>query len=246
MKKIVLAILTFCFSLFPICLYASSNYEEIDISKYETLNFEEALKEEEIDMKYADYKETDNQAVIYLFRGKGCTYCRAFLNFANDIAEEYGEYFKIVSFESWYDSNNSELLDTISEYLGQPAAGVPYIIIGDQVFAGYASDYDTQIKTAIKDLYDSEEKYDVFEEYNKSMKEAAKAEKAVFNRVIIWNFVFVAISTITIMFYINCSNKKLLEAIINSKETVKVEKLDNKQKNHKSIKKAVNKKNEEI
>lgn len=246
MKKIVFTLLVFCLSLFPIYLNAESKYEEIDISKYETLNLKGALEEEEIDMKYVDYKENDDQAIIYLFRGKGCTYCRAFLNFANDIAEEYGKYFKIVSFESWYDAANSELLDNISEYLNQPASGVPYIIIGDQVFAGYASDYDTQIKTAIKDLYDSKDKYDVFVEYNKSMREAAKSERRVFNRVIIWNFVFVAISTISIMLYINHSNKKILEAINNSKETVKVEKLNNKKDNSKLVKKVVKKNNEEI
>ena len=31
--------------------------------------------------------------------------------------------------------------------------------MGHQVFGGYASDYDEQIKTAIKDLYDSKEKF---------------------------------------------------------------------------------------
>lgn len=246
MKKTVVALLVFCLSLFPIYLNAETTSEKIDLSKYSTLNLKDALKEEEIDMKYTDYKETDDQAIIYLFRGKGCTYCRAFLNFANDIAEEYGKYFKIVSFESWYDSNNAELLDTISNYLDQPAGGVPYIIIGDQVFGGYASDYDTQIKTAIKNLYDSKDRYDVFEEYNKSIDQAKKAEKAVYNRVIIWNLVFVVISTAAIMFYVNRSNKKLLEVINNSKETVRVEKLDKKNNYRKSTKKVVKKNHEEV
>ncbi len=246
MKKTVMALLVFCLCLFPVFLNAEDTSEEIDLSKYSTLNLKKALEEEEIDMKYTDYKETDDQAVIYLFRGKGCTYCRAFLNFANDIAEEYGKYFKVVSFESWYDADNAELLDTISNYLDQPAGGVPYIIIGDQVFAGYASDYDDQIKTAIKELYDSEDKYDVFEEYNKSLKEAKKAERAVYNRIIIWNFVFVVISTVVIILYVNKSNKKLLETINNSKETVKVEKLDNKNDYHKTAKKVVKKNHEEV
>ena len=177
------------------------------------------------------------------------------IQFVNDIIkedvstftnEEYGKYFKVVSFESWYDADNAELLDTISNYLGQSASGVPYIIIGDQVFGGYASDYDEQIKTAIKDLYDSKEKYDVFEEYNKSLKKAAKAERAVYDRIIIWNFVFVVISTAVIMFYVNKSNKKLLEAINNSKETVKIEKLDKRNDYRKSTKKVVKKNHEEV
>ena len=84
MKKTVVALLVFCLSLFPICLNAASTSDEIDLSKYTTLNLKDALAQEEIDMKYTDYKETNDQAVIYLFRGKGCTYCRAFLNFLNN------------------------------------------------------------------------------------------------------------------------------------------------------------------
>ena len=78
MKKTVVALLVFCLSLFPICLNAASTSDEIDLSKYTTLNLKDALAQEEIDMKYTDYKETNDQAVIYLVRGKGCTYCRAF------------------------------------------------------------------------------------------------------------------------------------------------------------------------
>ena len=45
------------------------------------------------------YKENDKQAVIYMFRGQGCGYCRAFLSFLASIVDDYGEYFKLVSFD---------------------------------------------------------------------------------------------------------------------------------------------------
>ena len=137
-------------------------------SSYNTLNFLEALDEEEIEYEFEDYSENDNQAVIYLFRGKGCTYCRAFLSYLNSIAAEYGEYFRVVSFEVWNDSANSELLSEVSDFLGEAASGVPYIVIGDQVFPGYSSTYDDQIIAAITDLYNTntEDRYDVFVKMN--------------------------------------------------------------------------------
>ena len=48
------------------------------------------------------------------------------------------------------------------------------------------------------------------------------------------------------MFYVNKSNKKLLEAINNSKETVKIEKLDKRNDYRKSTKKVVKKNHEEV
>lgn len=88
-----------CLITLPSIVSASSN-------SYNTLNLEEALKQEGIESKLENYKETDKQITIYLFRGNGCTYCRNFLSFLNDIAEEYGSYFKVVSYETWYDQAN--------------------------------------------------------------------------------------------------------------------------------------------
>ena len=133
-----------------------------------SLNLKEALQEEqiELDKAFEDYKENDDQAIIYLFRGNGCGYCRAFLTFLNSIVGEYGKYFKVVSYEVWYNQENAALLDSVSKYLNNPAQGVPYIVIGDKVFAGYAESYDADIKSAIKTLYDTKkgDRYDVMTE----------------------------------------------------------------------------------
>ena len=141
-----------------------------DKKDYNSLNLDGALTEEEIEHDFSNYSENDEQVTIYLFRGKGCGYCRAFLNFINSIVPEYGQYFKVESYEVWNDSENSKLLDNVSKFLEQPASGVPYIVIGDKVFAGYSESYDEDIKTAIKELYDTpkEERYDVMKEYANS------------------------------------------------------------------------------
>lgn len=171
-------------------------------TKYNTLNLEEALKEEEIEYDFSNYSENNDQITIYLFRGKGCGYCRKFLNFINSIVDEYGEYFKVESYEVWHDENNANLMTEISNFMDQPASGVPYIIIGDKVFAGYAESYDEDIKTAIKNLYDTKksQRYDVMKEYNKNggIKEE-KDDSSMFS-VIIFNIIFTlaAVACVTI------------------------------------------------
>ena len=78
MKKVFLAILISVLCFIPF----SVNAEE---KEYKTLNLDEALKEEKIDHDFSNYKETDDQAIIYLFRGKGCAYCKKFLTYLNSI-----------------------------------------------------------------------------------------------------------------------------------------------------------------
>ena len=129
MKKKLMIIMVLVSVLFiPFSVFAKEK-------KYNTLDFEQTLKEEEIKPEYKEYKPDSNAITIYMFRGKGCGYCRAFLTFMNSITEEYGKYFKMETFEIWNDSTNNALMSEVSSYLGQPANGVPYVIIGDKVFA---------------------------------------------------------------------------------------------------------------
>ena len=177
MKKILSLLLVMMMLVVPFTVRAvTADDEKIDISKYNTLNFKEILAEESIKESFKDYKETDDQITIYLFRGHGCGYCQRFLNFLNSITDEYGKYFKVVGFEVWNDGNNSELLGRISDFMEVEAGGVPYIIIGNLVFPGYAETYDDGIKAAITELYNAEEKFDVFEEYNKAIDDAKQEE----------------------------------------------------------------------
>ena len=163
MKKKIKLLLIMLISLIIIPL-------NVKAETYNTLDFKEALKDEGIEEKFKNYKPDDNAITIYMFRGKGCGFCRAYLEFMNSIADEYGKYFKMETYEVWNDSNNSALMNEVSTYLGQVATGVPYIIIGDQVFAGYNERYDESIKSKIKEVYDTKKskRYDVFKEMEKS------------------------------------------------------------------------------
>lgn len=221
-KKIAIIALMLLSVIIPVKAFAKEQYK--------TLNLEETLAEEGIEKKFTDYKETDDQVIIYLFRGKGCAYCRKFLEFLNGITDEYGKYFKLVSFESWYNEENSNLLGEISTFMGEQASGVPYIIIGDKVFGGYTESYDESIKTAIKTLYDSKDRYDVFEEYEYSKKWDKILNPSNFT-VIIWTICLVAVSTVVIVLTNRANTKKIVIAIENNRvsktDEVKVEKLNN-------------------
>lgn len=163
MKKRLLTLLLVAILIIPIGVSAGS--KKVLGQDYSTKNFLETLQDEELAQEFSKYGEGNDKINIYLFRGKGCSFCRAFLSFMNSITDEYGKYFNMVSFEVWYDENNWNLLNQVSYYKdGQISQGVPYIIIGDKVFGGYADTYNEEIKKAITDLYNTpkKERYDVF------------------------------------------------------------------------------------
>ena len=192
-----------------------------------------------------DYKENDKQAVIYMFRGQGCGFCRAFLTFLKSITEEYGDYFKLVSYEVWNDEKNVELWDKVASVTGEEAGGVPYIVIGKKVFAGYATDgsYDDDIKKAIMDQYNNPS-YDVVKETKlkasdyKSMnlietlesedlladtpEEESETSKSTSSNssfaTIFWNAFFVIAGTVAIIVVNNKNTQKVL-SVMEKKET---------------------------
>ncbi len=202
MKKIAMLLMLL---MLPMMVMAKD--EVISVSDYKTTGLEETLKLDGIDITYESYTENDKQVPIYLFWGNGCGVCKNFLTFLDSITDEYGKYFKLVAFEVWYDANNSNLMTTVSNYLGQPAGGVPYIVIGDQVFGGFSESSEESIKSAIKDLYDSKEKYDVFEDMNNVPKEVTNTH------VIIWNLVFTLVSSATIVTVVCVNNHNLRKRI---------------------------------
>ena len=213
-KKIVIVLLLMLGVLMPFNVMAKES--EYLGKTYNTLNFKEALAEEEIEEEFSDYSESDDKITIYLFRGKGCTYCRAYLSFMNSITEEYGKYFNMVSFEVWNDSTNSGLMSEVAEFMDEEADGVPFIIIGDKTFSGYAESYDEEIKTAITDLYntDKDERYDVFKKMNDNPKSGDDSEgNTSSTNIIIWNLVFTSVSTLIIVLFVNSKMNKINEKI---------------------------------
>lgn len=206
-KKIIMFLVTLGIVMLPL----SANAALID--EYEHKNFKDTLASEDITLKNTDYKETDDQVTIYMFRGQGCSFCRAFLNFLNDISDEYGKYFKLVSFEVWENANNAELFTKVADVAGEAAGGVPYIIIGETVFPGYLSDWNETIKTTIKSEYDKKDRVDILEKTENAEADAIKEANAPITKTIIWNLVFVLVGTATIITVNTIQNKKVLKSI---------------------------------
>lgn len=252
MKKVVIALLAMCMMILPIFANAAE-LEKVNLEDYNTMNLIKTLESEEIEVKLKDYKETDDQVTIYLFRGTGCAYCRAFLTFLNGLEPEYAKKIKVVSFDAWYDEDAANLLTEVSSFLEEDAGGVPYVIIGKTVFPGYATDYDEAIKAAIDDEYSKKDKYDVFEEYNKHIDELIRKERQEKLMPVLLNGVVTGVFAVIIIFYISYSNSKLLYALrgettYHNLETDRVEEVepivvDNKKKiNHTQNKKNNNNK----
>ena len=185
--KLKLLIVTFlCLIIIPFNVKAET---------YNKLDLKGALKDEGIEEKFESYKPDSDAITIYLFRGKGCGFCRAYLEFMNSIADEYGKYFKMETYEVWNDENNSALMTEVSSYMGQVAQGVPYIIIGEEVFAGYNETYNERIKDAITTLYKTKKnkRYDVMQEMKKHSSGKSSGGITITDNVIVWNFIFVKV-----------------------------------------------------
>lgn len=111
---------------------------------------------------------------IYFFKGNGCPHCEEAEKFFNSIKGEYGKYYNLVDYETWYDTDNAELMKKVASKLGEEANGVPYIIIGKKTWNGYASNYNDEITSTIKKEYNksSKDRYDVMEEINGKVKKS--------------------------------------------------------------------------
>lgn len=139
----------------------------------------EAAKQEEIAFNHSDYKSSSSKAKIYLFRGHGCGYCHKLLEFLESIINDYGKYFDVVSYETWYDTDNYTLMKQVAQVFNESADGVPYLVIGNTTFIGYSNTYDNAIKKAIKDLYNFKDRYNVMDHLTELKEEPQNNGSAV-------------------------------------------------------------------
>lgn len=102
-------------------------------------------------------------ANIYIFHGETCPHCQAAIAYFDSLKDEYGYMFNLVEYEVWSSEDNSKLMQTAMSIMGDKTDYIPYIIIGDKTFIGYSNESDEEILTAIKNLYESEDRYDVME-----------------------------------------------------------------------------------
>ena len=112
---------------------------------------------------FAADEEGNDPVNVYFFHGDGCPHCAEAEEFFNSIEDEYGDMFDVVSYEVWYNETNAELMQQVAELRDEDASGVPYIIIGNQSWSGYADTYDDEIISKIESEYETstDERYDI-------------------------------------------------------------------------------------
>lgn len=74
---------------------------------------------------------------IYLFWGDGCPHCAKEKAFLSEILPDYPDV-KLNMYEIYHDQDNVALMQQASDLLSANASGVPFLIIGDQTFVGFA------------------------------------------------------------------------------------------------------------
>ena len=159
MKKILLLIISVCL-LLPSTVLADT----------QALDLKATVESIDLTFKGEDYKETDDQAMVYLFRWTTCNHCHDAIAYFNDLVVEHGEKFKMRSFETSANQDNDALKEKITKFMDLEAPGVPLIIIGENSFYGFSDDTKDKILQAIENVYNSNEKYDVFDEMEKGQK----------------------------------------------------------------------------
>ena len=116
---------------------------------------------------YAEGEETTSteskEVKVYFFRGEGCSHCAEAEAWFQSIEEEYGAYFEIVDYETWYNQDNQELMQKVAKARGEEAQGVPYIIIGNQSWNGFTESYTSEMIAKIQEEFEKDvaDRYDI-------------------------------------------------------------------------------------
>lgn len=151
-------------------------------------------------MVYAEETKKAEKINVYLFRGEGCPHCAEAEEFFDSLSkdEEYSKYYKLVDFEVWYDEDNGKLMDDVAKELGTEANGVPFIVIGEKYFSGYATTMDEEIKTSIKEAYENSDYKDVVSNIKKGKKTTKKGTSPLVPIIIVS---VIAVVTVIVMVF---------------------------------------------
>ena len=127
----------------------------------------------------ADETKEKEKINVYFFRGEGCPHCAEAEEWFDTLKddEEYSKYYNLVDYEVWYDKDNSKLMDEVAKKLGTEASGVPFMVIGEKYYSGFAETMVEDIKTTIKEAYESEDYVDVVKGIKEGTYKTKKEEK---------------------------------------------------------------------
>lgn len=93
---------------------------------------------------------------VYVFYGRDCPHCAKEKAYLNTIKDKYN--LQIFYYETWYNTNNQAILKNVKDYYNlDDSFSVPFTIIGDYEFTGYADYMNSDIEKEIKDYEKDDE-----------------------------------------------------------------------------------------
>lgn len=128
---------------------------------------EENISQNNEIIELKDVIKEEGKVNIYFFWGNGCPHCKEEFTFLNEIEKEYGNMFKLYTYEVWYNEENQKILKSFANALGLKVEGVPFTIIGNKYFIGFWEERKEEIKNAIKT--ESANNFDIY--FDKIVKE---------------------------------------------------------------------------
>lgn len=78
---------------------------------------------------------------VYFFYGDGCPHCAKEKYFLDNTLKKDYPYVRVYQYEVYKNEANAEFLQAAAEKLGVSIDGVPFLVIGDQHFVGYAEGF---------------------------------------------------------------------------------------------------------
>ena len=172
-KRIILSLISVIVIILSVILYfMSSNMNQVKTHQEENKQ-NQTSKNTQANIEFSkmtekDIKSSKNKVNIYIFWGDGCPHCKHLAQFFDSNKSELKDKMNLYTFEVWKDSTNLKFMKDFGKFLGETPQGVPYIIIGDKTFSGFAeSDKKTkdEIINFIKQGYQNSSKIDKYQEY---------------------------------------------------------------------------------
>lgn len=113
---------------------------------------------------------------VFVFWGDGCPHCKKEFEYLEKISKRYSSYFDVYGFETWFNEDNSKMMNKFRELIKDEASGIPYTIVGDKVFHGFANEMQDELLNTIIEEYKSKDKTNYCEKIKKEFTTNNKTE----------------------------------------------------------------------
>jgi glutaredoxin len=99
--------------------------------------------------------QATSSVTAYLFYGNGCPHCAKERDFLKKLDEKYPQ-LEVKEYEIYYNQKNNALLQKVATELKTEVGGVPFLVIGDKSYIGFAEGITSQeVESRIKECSDS-------------------------------------------------------------------------------------------